>query len=117
MWTEHRKRFNPTYLGGVQLDSGLDDVDGSKGAVCDGAADTTSCSTFQIVHGIIFVPVGGGGKENGTWSVHGGRWSSGVSQVKNVTSKKRREARNASVDRCGGTKQVDPSCSNAPTSQ
>ena len=44
---------NPTHLGGVKLDTGLHDIDRSKGAVGDGTADTTGGGTFEVIHEII----------------------------------------------------------------
>ncbi len=50
-------RLWTTYLGRLELDTGLDDIDGGKGSVCDGAADSSSESSLKVEHEIILVKV------------------------------------------------------------
>ena len=64
-----------TYLLGVELDTSLDDIDGGKGSVCDGAADSSSGSSLEEVHSIVLVEVilRGRGQEDGTGRGRGSR--------------------------------------------
>ena len=65
-------RNNTTYLDRVQLHTGLHDVDGRKGSVSDGTANTAGRGTLDIVHGIILGErIGRRGEEDLSWSIHG----------------------------------------------
>ena len=65
-----RLQFCTTYLLGVELDTGLDDIDGGKGGVGNGAANSSSGSSLKEVHKIVLVEVidlrGGRSQKNGT---------------------------------------------------
>ena len=60
-----------TYLNRVQLDTGLDDINGSEGSVGDGAANSTGGGSLQVVHEVILGSSRGGGKQNGSNRAHG----------------------------------------------
>jgi hypothetical protein len=61
-----------THLGRVKLDTSLDDINRGQSSVGDGAADTTSGSSLDVVHGVVPRKVGGRrGEENGSSSRHG----------------------------------------------
>ena len=72
-----RYRFpnGSTYLLGVELNTSLDDIDGGKGSVCDGAADSSGGSSLEEVHAIVLVEVilRGRGQEDGTGRGRGSR--------------------------------------------
>lgn len=65
--TRKTRKESGTYLHGVELDTGLDDIDGRQGTVGDRAADTACRGTLQVVHEAI-LGAGGGRRQKGcTW--------------------------------------------------
>jgi hypothetical protein len=66
-------RFGRTYLDGVKLNTGLHHIHWGKSTVCERTTDTTSGSSFDVVHVVILGEVGWGrGEESGTGGFHGG---------------------------------------------
>lgn len=60
------KTCSSTDLGGVQLHTSLNDIDRGQCSVCNGATDTSSSSSFQVVHQVIVLLGRGRGEQNST---------------------------------------------------
>ena len=74
MMSNHFARDCKTYLGRVELDTSLDDIDWSKSSVCKGTADTTGGSSLKVVHQVILGPVVfGRGQKDGSGCRGSGR--------------------------------------------
>ena len=70
-----------SYLDRVELDASLDDIDGGKGAVGDGAADTTGGGALEVVHEIVDLLRAGGGHDGLVVGVHGWRYKNKSEKV------------------------------------
>ena len=77
----------PTHLNRVKLHTCLHNIDGTQSTVGDGAADTTSSGTFQVVHHVIFRARRGRGEKDGSGKRrHGGGGGERLSKEEKVES-------------------------------